>query len=245
MSVFYIKNEQVENDYIEIIGEDINHIINVLRYKIGDSIDLCDETGIRYETKIVDISNEKILTKVENVLDKTSESPINITLFQGLPKADKFETIIQKATELGVNEIVPVEMKRSIVKLDEKSKERKLDRWQKIAKEAATQSGRNVIPKVSNVVNLKNIVENFEKYDIVLLPYECELENSIKSVLSGVAKMAKNIAIIIGPEGGFDEQEIDMLNKPNIKRVTLGPRILRTETAGLVTAAMIMYEFEL
>ena len=129
--------------------------------------------------------------------------------------------------------------------IDEKSINKKCERWQKIAKEAATQSGRNLVPKISNVVNLKNIVENFGKYDIVLLPYECELENSIKKVLSDTPKTANNIAIIIGPEGGFDKQEIDILNKPNIKRVTLGPRILRTETAGIVTAAMIMYEFEL
>ena len=245
MSTFYIKKEQIKNNEIEIIGDDINHIKNVLRYKIGDNIDLCDETGTKYKTKIVTCLNDKIITQIEKEYKQSNEPQINITLFQGLPKANKMEYIIQKATELGVKEIVPVEMKRSIVKVDEKAQTKKIERWQKISKEAAMQSGRNKIPKIYNVVNLKNIVEKFEKYDIVLLPYEYESENSIKNILSSVPKEAKNIAIIIGPEGGFDEQEIKILKTANVKIVTLGPRILRTETAGIATISMVMYEFEL
>lgn len=244
MSIFYIKNEQIneENAYIE--GEDVKHIKDVLRYNINDNIDICDENGIKYIAQIINMAKEKISLKILEVSEETSEPSVNITLFQGLPKADKLEMIIQKCTELGVSEIVPVITERVIVKLDEKSASKKLERWNKIAQEAGKQSGRQKIPKVKNINNLKNLIEILPKYDILLLPYECEKEVTLKSVLRNLDKNVKNIAIFIGPEGGFSENDLKLLNLPNVKKVTLGPRILRTETAGLATVSMVLYELQ-
>ena len=170
---------------------------------------------------------------------------MNVVLFQGLPKADKMELIVQKCTELGVSGIVPVIMDRVIVKLDEKNESKKIERWQKIAKEAATQSGRQKIPYVEKAINLKNSIEKLSKYDIVIVPYECEKENHIKNVLRNMDENVKNIAIVVGPEGGFSDGDIEILSElTNMKKVSLGPRILRTETAGFITLAMAIYELD-
>ncbi len=244
MSIFYVKNEQIDGDDAFIVNEDVKHIRDVLRYNLNDKLDICDENGIKYITKINNMAKDKISLKILEVSEETSEPSINITLFQGLPKSDKLEMIIQKCTELGVSEIVPVITDRVIVKLDEKSSSKKLERWNKIAQEAGKQSGRQKIPKVKNINNLKNLIEIISKYDILLLPYECEKENTLKSVLRNLDKNVKNIAIFIGPEGGFSENDLKLLDLPNTKRVTLGPRILRTETAGLVTLSMVLYELQ-
>ena len=249
MSTFYIKNNQINDDKIEIIGDDYNHIKNVLRCKIGENIDICDEIATRYKTKIEDFTEKAVVCKIQSIEESSTEPKINITLYQGLPKADKLELIIQKATEIGVNHIYPVQMARSIVKLDEKNIERKQERWNKICVEASKQCGRQKIPNVYKTINFKNIIENISKYDIVLLPYENEKSVTLKKAITQIR--AKNIeindiAIIIGPEGGFSEEEVNTLSSyKNVYTVTLGPRILRTETAGLVTLAMLMYEFEL
>lgn len=249
MSTFYIKNEQIVDNNIKIIGDDYKHIKNVLRCKIGEKLDVCDENATRYKTKIVDYTGEEVVCEIESIDENTTESPINIALYQGLPKSDKLDFIIQKTTEIGVNEIFPVQMERSIVKLDEKGIDKKLDRWNKISAEASKQSGRQKIPQVHRPINLKNIIENISKYDIVLLPYENEKSATIKDTLKVCIEnstVINDIAVIIGPEGGFSEDEVNTLNKfENVHTVTLGPRILRTETAGLATLAMLVYEFEL
>ena len=243
MSTFFIKNSQIEGNTATIIGSDAKHIKNVLRYKIGDELDICDENEKIYLTRIASISSNEVSLYIIEEKNKNTESPVNIALFQGLPKADKMELIIQKATELGVSEIIPVEMERSIVKIDIKDQQKKIERWNKIAYEASKQCGRQKIPKVQNVDNLKNIIEKFSKYDIVLLPYEREYTQNLKQSLNKYTGL-KNIAIIIGPEGGFSENEIALLNHSNVEMVTLGPRILRTETAGIATLAMLSYEIE-
>ena len=249
MSTFYVKNNQINGNLISVLGNDYKHIKSVLRCKIGEKLEICDENTTRYRTKIIQITDENVICQIEEIDEKTTESPINITLFQGLPKADKFEFIIQKATEIGAKDIYPVQMERSIVKLDEKSLDKKLDRWNKISAEASKQSGRQKIPHVHSAINFKNIIENISKYDIVLLPYENEKSATIKDSLMKIKEKNNNIkeiAIIIGPEGGFSENEIGLVNKfENVHTVTLGPRILRTETAGLATLAMLIYEFEL
>lgn len=245
MSIFYVKNEQIEDEKASIINKDVKHIRDVLRYKVGDELSICNENGEKYITKILNFSKEQIDLKILKRCTETSEPNIKITLFQGMPKADKLETIIQKCTELGVSEIVPLMTERVIVKLDEKSIPKKLERWNKIALEASKQSGRQKVPKVKSPINIKNLVENISKYDILILPYECEKDNTIKNVLKNLDKKCKNIAIIIGPEGGFSEEEVDLFNADNAKLVTLGPRILRTETAGMVTLAMILYELDM
>ena len=244
MSIFYVKNEQINNDKAVIIGDDVKHIRDVLRYNVEDLLDICDENGIRYHTKISNFEKTNIDLEILEVSDYTTEPSINITLFQGMPKADKLEMIIQKCTELGVNEIVPVITDRVIVKLDEKNIDKKLERWNKIALEAGKQSGRQKIPVVQKPTKLKNLIENISKYDILILPYECEKEITLKSVLRNLDGKCENVAIMIGPEGGFAEEEISLLELDNVKRVTLGPRILRTETAGMATLAMVLYELQ-
>ena len=245
MSIFYVKNEQIDdNKKAVILGDDVKHISDVLRHKIGDLLDICDENGVRYVTKISNMEKVSIGLDVLEVSNYTTEPSIMVTLFQGMPKADKLELIIQKCTELGVNEIIPVIMDRVVVKLDDKNIDKKVERWNKIALEAGKQSGRQKIPMVQKPTKLKNLIENISKYDIVLLPYECEKQISLKAVLKNLDRKCKNVAIIIGPEGGFSENEIELLSLENVKRVSLGPRILRTETAGLATLAMVLYELQ-
>ena len=247
MSTFYVKNNQIKDGKIEILGEDYRHLRNVLRYKIDDELEICDENTIRYQTKIENFKESCAICKIQEILNGTTESPINVTLYQGLPKSDKLEQIIQKTTEMGICEIIPVAMERSIVKMEEKNKVKKLERWNKIAVEASKQSGRQKIPNVEEPINFKNIIENISKYDIVLLLYENEKSVTIKEAITKRKKESmQKIAIIIGPEGGFSKDEVDMLSKfDNVHVVTVGPRILRTETAGLAALAMIVYELEL
>ncbi len=245
MSTFYIKNEQINGDKAIIQGEDVKHIKNVLRYKISDCLDVCDENGIRYKTKIANFLNDKIELNILEISDETTEAKINISLFQGLPKSDKMDLIIQKCTELGVKSIIPIITERVITKVDDKNETKKSERWQKIAKEASKQSGRQIVPLVEKVTNLKNIIEKLSKYDIVIVPYECEKNNMLKNVLRKTDIKLTNVAIVIGPEGGFSDNDIDLLREcKNIEMVSLGPRILRTETAGLATLSMLMYELD-
>ena len=243
MSTFFIKSSQIDGELATIIGDDANHLKNVLRFKIGDELDICDENEKRYKTVVKEFCKDNIILHVIEQMEHTTESPINITLFQGLPKAEKMDIIIQKATELGVREIVPIEMERSVVRLYGKDNKKKFDRWNKIAYESAKQCGRQYVPVVQNIDILKNIIEKFSEYDIVLLPYEKENCRNIKQVLQNNTEI-KKIAVIIGPEGGFDDKEIQVLKLPNTETVTLGPRILRTETAGMAVLAMLSYEIE-
>lgn len=249
MSTFYIKNNQIDADKIIILGEDYNHIKNVLRCKLGEEIDVCDENEIRYKTKIEEYTDKMVVCAIESVDETITEFGIDVSLYQGVPKSDKFELIIQKTTELGINHIIPVQMERSIAKIDEKNAEKKLERWNKIALEASKQSGRQKVPTVHNVIKFKNIIENISKYDIVLLPYENEKSVTMRVALNKIKannNKIEKIAVIIGPEGGFSDEEINMIMKyENVYIVSLGPRILRTETAGLTALAMITYEFEL
>ncbi len=247
MPRFFVKNEQINNDIITITNEDVKHIKNVLRKDIGDEIEICNqESGESFKTNIVDINDKQIKVKIfENINTKT-EANVYVSIFQGLPKADKMELIIQKSVELGVSEITPVAMKRCIVKINQKDEKKKIQRWQKISEGAAKQSGRNVIPKINNVKNIKNICESFSEYDIVLVAYENEKENKLKQELKKINKSNDNIkiAVVIGPEGGIENEEIELLKKSGAKIITLGERILRTETVALNIISIIMYELE-
>ena len=246
ISTFYIKNNQIIGEEINLIGEDVNHIKNVLRYKAGDELTICDESEQRYLAKIRELSNECITLDIEEKIDFSTEPSVKITLIQGLPKSDKMDLIVQKCTELGVEKIIPVIMERTVVKIDGSNGAKKVERWNKIALEASKQCGRTKIPTVEKIVNLENIVENLSKYDIVIVPYECEKENTIKAVLRNTDTNIGNVAIVIGPEGGFSEKDISILEKlPNVKKVSLGKRILRTETAGIATVAMLLYEYDM
>lgn len=247
MYKFFVKEKQIEENKVQIIGEDVNHIKNVLRLQNDDNIQVCNlDTKKTYITKIVDIQQNSVITEILEECAYTTESNISIHIFQGLPKQEKMEQIIQKATEIGVNDITPLKMERCVVKLDEKSASKKIERWQKIAEVAAKQSKRDKIPTVHSCINLKNLYEILKKYDIVIVAYEEEKQSNIKQVLEEAKEnKSKEIAIVIGPEGGISKEEIEILSTmPNVKTVTLGKRILRTETAPLVLVSCIMYEFD-
>ena len=246
MPKFFINTENIKNnEEIWVIGNDVNHLKNVLRKKVNDKIIICNsDTRENYECIIKDIEENKIICKILSKEKSVSESKLNITIFQGLPKADKMELIIQKCTELGVKYIVPVDTKRTIVKLKDKDKQTKVLRWQKIAEVAAKQSGRDIIPKIENIVDMSKL--EFKEYDKILVLYENEERVSIKQEIEKLKKLNKenlNIGIVIGPEGGLDEDEIEKIKlKNNVSVVTLGKRILRTETVALVVSGILMYE---
>lgn len=247
MYKFFVEEEQIDDKIIKIIGQDINHIKNVLRLEIGEDICVCNKkTSSSFICKILEFNNSEVECKILEEILETTEAQTYIHIFQGLPKADKMEYIIEKCTEIGVKEITPVIMKRTIVKLEEKDKIKKLDRWNKIAEVASKQSKRDIILKVNNIINLKQIFEKLSDYDILLVAYENENKNTLKNVLNNL-KINKNnlrVAVVIGPEGGIDETEINSLKLEGFKTVTLGKRILRTETAPLVIASNILYELE-
>lgn len=247
MYKFFVKDDQINDNKIQIIGKDVNHIKNVLRLQKDEVIQACNiDTSKSYITRIVELSNDCVIVEVLEECNESTETKILVHIFQGLPKQEKMETIIQKATEIGVSDITPVKMERCVVKLDEKTASKKIERWQKIAEVAAKQSKRDKIPNVHSCVNLKSIYEKLEEYDIVIMAYEEERENHIKQILTNLPHERElKIAVIIGPEGGIAKEEVKLLNElSNLKTVTLGRRILRTETASLVLASVIMYEFD-
>ena len=249
MPKFFVTTNQIEGNTIIIQNEDVNHIKNVLRAKVDDTIDICDcDTSKNYICKIEQIEEKNIHCHIIEEIQSNVEPHIQVSIFQGLPKADKMELVIQKSVELGVYDITPVEMKRCVVKLNEKDKIKKIQRWQKISEGAAKQSGRDRIPMIHPIVNIHTLCENMKEYDLVLVAYENEKVNTLKQELKKV-KQVKNkelkIAVIIGPEGGIDQEEIIKLKSHNAKIITLGTRILRTETVALNMLSIIMYELEM
>lgn len=247
MPRFFIKENQIQNNQITIIGEDVNHIKNVIRKQIGDIIEICNQDNEQsYKCEIEKIEEKQITTKIIEEL-KAQESNIKVDIFQGLPKAEKMELIIQKSVELGANAIIPVNMKRCVVKLDSKSEEKKIERWQKISESAAKQCGRNNIPEVKHLVNIKDICNKIKDYDAMIVAYENEKENTLKQELTKLKNKQKNlkIGIVIGPEGGLEENDVKLLKESGAKIITLGHRILRTETVALNMLSIIMYELEL
>lgn len=248
MPKFFISQEQIDGNNLKIKGKDVNHIRNVLRKKINDEITVCNIDNQKdYLCTINELEKEYINCTIVTELEKNVESNVKLTILQGLPKADKMELIIQKSVELGVTEIIPIEMKRCVVKLQEKDKIKKVQRWQKISEVASKQCGRNIIPKIGQVMSLKNICNLIDNYDIVLVAYENEKEKSIKQILKEIknnySKEIK-IAVLIGPEGGITPEEVEALTESGAMTMSLGKRILRTETVALNVASIIMYELD-
>ena len=247
MFKFFVEDNQFENDKVKIIGEDVNHIKNVLRLNTEDDIIICNkENAQSFICSIKNIKGEEVCCYILKQIEETTEPKTYIHLFQGLPKADKLEWIIEKCTEIGVKEITPVTMQRSVVKLTEKDKIKKIERWKKIAEVAAKQSQRDNILKVNPITNFKNIFSNFKDYDIVLVAYEKEKVMSLKNVLLQTKtdiKLSK-IAIIVGPEGGLEKDEVEFCKENGGIAVSLGKRILRTETAPIVICSNLFYELE-
>lgn len=237
MHRFFVESSCIDGNFITLLDKDSNHLKNVLRLSKGEEIIVCDGNSTDYVCTIEQTEREVIL-KVKDSFPSKTEPPLHITLFQGLPKSDKLEYIIQKCVELGVSEIVPVQTKRSVVKIKDSSK--KQERWQKISDEACKQCVRGIIPKVYNPVLFKDMFGYIKEDSLSICAYENENENSLKTLLK--SNTQKNINIFIGPEGGIDEEEITLLIKNNFNIITLGPRILRTETAPLALVSAIMYE---
>lgn len=244
MPKFFIGKENISDNKVIIDSDNAHHIKNVLRKKVGDVITVSDAEGTDYSVRIESVG-EKICAVIEDVTKNAAESDIFVTLIQCLPKASKMEYIIQKCTELGICEIIPCISSRCVVKLDgRKECEKKKVRWQNVCEAAAKQSGRGIIPSVHDVVSFSDAIALIKEHDLFFAPYESEEDFSIRSLLSK-NKQAKSIAFIIGPEGGFSPNEVKAFNDNSIPLVTLGRRILRTETAGEATLAMINYEYEL
>ena len=229
---------------IDITGEDVNHIKNVLRLKVNDEIIISDGRGRDYRCQISVMDHEKVVADILDVCDNFAELETEITLFQGFPKADKMELIIQKAVELGVYEIVPVATKRAVVKLDAKKEEKKRLRWQSIAESAAKQAGRALIPQVAPCMNFDKALRMCNGLDAALIPYEKAegMQHARDQVRALHGK--HSIGIFIGPEGGFEESEIEAARGAGAVPITLGHRILRTETAGLTMLSILMFELE-
>ena len=247
MYQFFVEEEQVQEaeNRIVITGSDVNHISNVLRMKDGEKIRISSTKGCSYFCKIAELTMDEVIAKIEAVDETGTELSNNIYLFQGLPKSDKMELVIQKAVELGVYEVIPVSMKNCVVKLDEKKAQGKRKRWQAIAESAAKQSKRTMIPQIHEVLSFKEAVQTAQKLDIVLVPYENERGmDATRELLHGIQR-GQSIGVFIGPEGGFAPEEIAMVaEQESMHKISLGRRILRTETAGLATLAMLVYELD-
>ncbi len=241
---FFVPQNQIYRSTINISGGDVDHIRRVLRLKVGDEIDVLDGTGRVYATEIKAIRADKVICEAISSRGAKSEPTIKVILMQSIPREAKMDIIIQKCTELGADKIIPVITERTIIKLDDQKKATRLSRWQRIAKEAAEQSARGIIPKIDEIKTFDEALQLSQNFDLCLIPWEMEEKTTLKEIL-GQNKEAKSILIAIGPEGGFSKAEVELAVKAGFKPVSLGKRILRTETAGIAVLAMINYEFEM
>lgn len=243
MHMFFVESRQIRDGQVIITGPDVNHIRNVLRMKQGEVLRISDEKDFCGQCHIEEIAEDQILLSVDAEADST-ELPAEITLFQGLPKGDKMEWIIQKNTELGISRIVPVAMKRSVVKLDAKKAAAKVSRWQAIAESAGKQSGRTRLPEVTSVVSYSEAMKMAADCDLLLLPYESAEGMEAVRRLFASARPGMRIGILIGPEGGFEPSEVEAAVASGWQVLSLGRRILRTETAGMTVMANLMLHLE-
>lgn len=246
MHHFFADPSQVAEDAITITGPDVNHMKNVLRMKPGEALLVSDGTGNDYQCEVERLEADRAVVRICQAFCSQMELPSRIWLFQGLPKADKLEFIIQKAVELGAEAVVPVATKNAVVRLDEKKAQLKRKRWQSIAESAAKQSKRSRIPSVETVMSLKEAFGFIKEqgFDLCLIPYEqAQGMETMKEALAQVSP-GQSIAVFIGPEGGFDESEIKLALEHGVRPVSLGKRIMRTETAGLAILSALMMKLE-
>ena len=245
MHRFFVEEPAMGADGITITGGDVNHIKNVLRMSVGDKICVINgQNNKEYYCEITAVGNDAVDTRICEIRESDQELGNEVVLFQGLPKSDKMELIIQKAVELGVHTIVPVSTDRTVVKLDAKKEANKRKRWMSISESAAKQSGRLRIPEVTPVVSYREALEMAKKMDVRLIPYElAEGMEKTRELMSSI-QPGQSVAVFIGPEGGFESSEIEKAMDIGAWPITLGKRILRTETAGLVTLAMLVYNLE-
>lgn len=241
MPKFFVSRENINDHTITLYGDNARHIGSVLRAEAGDVITVCDGEGTDYECSILSVTKDCVTAGITDISTNNNEPSVSITLYQGIPKADKMELAIQKCIEIGVDRIIPVSTEHSVVRLDGKE-DKKLARWNKIAESAAKQCGRGKIPPVGRVMSFGEAVKDAVSLDSAIIPYERERERGLKQFIQDFK--GKSIGVFIGPEGGFSQKEIELAKKSGIIPVTLGRRILRTETAGLVTAVILLYELE-
>ena len=240
MNRFFVNPEKIINNVVTINGEDAIHILKVLRLKEGDLIEVCDGMGTDYKGTLIKVAKEEVEVLLEDPKPSIGEPQIRVTLYQGIPKSSKMDLVIQKCVELGVYSIVPVVTARTVVDLSSPGKEqKKVARWQKIAEEAAKQSGRGIIPNVHEPVSYDTVMDQVSD-PIKLIPWEEERNTGLREALQSIDR-AGDISILIGPEGGFEEAEVMKAKERGWKVVTLGPRILRTETAGMAVLSAIMF----
>lgn len=242
MHKFFVHENNIFDNNAVIQGEDVKHIYKVLRLEAGNQVTINNCQGVEYLGEILEIDKKEVKVSLLRRLTTNNESPIEVHLFQGLPKSQKMDIIVQKATELGVSEITPIITERVIAK-NEMGEYKKMDRWNRISLEACKQSKRTRIPKVNEPIEFGRLLDLLNKFDLILVPYENEEGRGLKKLCSSINRASiKTVAIVIGPEGGFEESEIDTLKKHKAEIITLGPRILRTETAGFVCTSLVMYE---
>lgn len=245
MYQFFVEPSQIQDKKIIITGSDVNHMKNVLRMKVGEEIAVRNGVdGKEYRCGIEAFAQDQVICSLRFVKEEGVELPSKIYLFQGIPKADKMELIVQKAVELGVYEVIPVAVKRCVVRLDEKKARAKVSRWQGIAEAAAKQSKRGVVPAVKEPMTMKEAAAYARGMDVKMIPYELAEDIAHTKKMIEAIRPGESVAVFIGPEGGFEESEISEALAAGIEPVTLGKRILRTETAGLVVLSWLMYHFE-
>ena len=245
MARFFIKKDKINDDVITISSGDAFHIARSLRMAVGDEITVCDEDGTEYLSSLIRIRDDECLAKIISSKPGSTESPVRITLYVAYPKGDKLETVVQKSVELGASKIIPFESSRCIKRPAEEKLDKITDRLSRIAEEAAKQCGRSVLPSVSRMIKLTELLSHIPDYDLALFCYEGEGAESLKKVLSEYARADGKIAVIIGSEGGFSPEEARSITEAGAKCVNLGPRILRCETAPDYCLSAISYHFEL
>lgn len=243
MHKFFVPQDKIFEDKVIIEGEDVKHIYKVLRLKNGEKININDCNGKEYLAEIVDINKKEVEVKIIEELIGNNEAPIEVYLYQGFPKGSKMDLIAQKCTELGIKQIVPVITSRVLSSQGNVKKEKvKVDRWNRIIFEACKQSKRSIIPEVRELIDFEEMKTELKDMDLIVVPYENAENYGIKNMVKNLDKQVKKVAIVVGPEGGFEEEEIQILKDMGSEVVTLGPRILRTETAGFTCLSLIMYE---
>jgi 16S rRNA (uracil1498-N3)-methyltransferase len=248
MQRYFIPTSQFNEEKLYIIGDDAHHIHRVMRMKEGNRVFCCNDVGETCVSEITNITNEKVELDVVEWLRDSAELPVRVAIASGLPKGDKLELIIQKATELGAHQFVPFNAARSIVKWDEKKGDKKVERWGKIAKEAAEQSHRSVVPTILHPISIDSLIKLSETFDYKIVAFEEEARVGEQSRLANLyqqMKVGQSLLAVFGPEGGLAEKEVEKLQRAGFISCGLGPRILRTETAPLYVLSTISYHFEL
>ena len=245
MHRFFIKEKDIiDGNRVIIDGDDFSHINLSLRLCEGDKIVVCTGDGTDYKVELVDFQKKQVEGKIIDKSSNLAEPSINVTLAQSIPKSRNMELVVQKATEVGVSKIIPLETGRTIVKLSGKKKEKRKARWQKIVEEAAKQAGRGIIPRVDTVTEFDVLLEKFSNYDLIIAFWAKEKENNIRNIISSIDKKnIKDVLLLIGPEGGFAPGEIEKIKQQGGFSCGLGTRVLRTETAGIVGVSIFLHEF--